>query len=99
VPPSNELTIALSLGGSVVLAALPKILDFFFGEKIARRRDEVEAQKADRAEAAAYQLAVFQAAREDASALRRRITDLERLLGRSLDETNPGAKPPESKGA
>lgn len=99
--PSPELTIAVSIGGSIAVAALPKLIDLFLGEKIAKRKDETDQRKAQLAAEEAYRQAVFTAAREDAAAslklYRDRVRELEALLGRSLDETHPGVSPPTNR--
>lgn len=95
--PTPELTIAVSIGGSVIVAALPKLIDLFLGERIAKRKDESDRRKAEMAAEEAYRQAVFTAAREDAveslKLYRERIRDLEAMLGRSLDDTRSGAHP------
>lgn len=81
---------AISLGGAVLVAAMPKLLDYVMGERIARKKKDKEDEEA-------YRKAVFDdatAARTDRAAfqamLLARIKELE-------DEILKHGKPPGSQ--
>lgn len=77
---------AISIGGAAMVAALPKVLDLVMGDKIARRKKEVDAEEA-------YRQAVFL----DATAVRARESATILALqqrNRELEEALMGKKPP-----
>lgn len=74
---------AISIGGAAMVAALPKVLDLVMGDKIARRKKEVDAEEAYRQ--AVFLDATAVRARESATilALQQRNRELEdALVGR-----------------
>lgn len=56
---SLEMTTAISLGGAALVAAMPKLLDYIMGERIAKKKRDFEAEEM-------YRKAVF----DDATASR-----------------------------
>lgn len=87
---SPEMTMAVSLGGAALVAALPKLLEYIMGERIAQKKRDFEAEDA-------YRKAVF----EDATASRmdrvafqsmlvNRIKELEENLQQAREEGGSG---------
>lgn len=76
---------AISIGGAAMVAALPKVLDLVMGDKIARRKKEVDAEEAYRQ--AVFLDATAVRARESATilALQQRNRELEEsLMGKKV---------------